>query len=192
MSEHSFPRVSFEPITRDELNGALLAWDHRMGPLNRPTKGWAHGLRRGPDLLAVVAADTLIRPRVAGFTRRQAIELSRLCASRPDLCRVALRLWRSFVFPYLCSERGCRWAVSYQDAIQHSGNLYRFDGWVRVGRSRSGVDPRTRRKGRNKVIWGWCEDPAERQRPCRGDDDRASLIGMIEPRPLSLPFSLGS
>lgn len=165
-----FPNISFEPVTREELNSCLRAWKHRMGPLNRPTKGWAHGLRCNGDFAAVVAADVLIQPRVAGFSRRQAIELSRLCAARPDLCRVALRLWRSFVFPVLCAQRGCRWAVSYQDAIQHSGNLYRFDGWVRVGRSRSGADPRTGRRGRNKVIWGWCDDPQARRSIDRSDD----------------------
>lgn len=125
-----------------------------MGELRRPTTGWAHGLRQDNELLAVVSADTRIRPRVAGLTRRDAVELSRLCAARPDLCRLALRLWRSFVFPVLARERGYRWAVSYQDAALHSGNVYRFDGWVRLGRSRNGIDPRTGRKGRNKVIWG--------------------------------------
>lgn len=196
MSDQLFPRISFEPITREELNTCLRAWRHHMGPLSRPTMAWAHGLRCNGDLTAVVSADILIQPRVAGFSRRQAIEVSRLCAARPDLCRVALRLWRSFVFPYLCSERGCRSAVSYQDAIEHSDNLYRFDGWVRVGRSRSGGDPRTGRKGRKKVIWGWCDDPVERRCPGRQDNDghddgRAVRIDMIEPRPLSPPFSLG-
>lgn len=76
----------------------------------------------------------------------------------------------SFVFPVLARERGYRWAVSYQDGALHSGNLYRFDGWVRIGRSRSSVDPRTGRKGRNKVIWGW---PA---RPCQPADESALTI----------------
>lgn len=109
-------------------------------------------------MLAVVSADTLIRERVGGLTRHDAIELSRLCAVRPDLCRVALRLWRFFVFSAIAAARGCRWAVSYQDAVLHSGNLYRFDGWVTLGRSRSGTDSRSGRRGRRKVIWGWCDD----------------------------------
>jgi len=113
-------------------------------------------------LVAVVSADTLIRPSVAGLARSEAIELSRLCADRPDLCRVALRLWRAFVFPALAAARGCSWVVSDQDAIHHSGNLYRFDGWVPLARSRSGNDSRSDRIGRDKIIWGWCEDRALR------------------------------
>jgi antitoxin VapB len=164
VSDHPFQRVAFEPIGRDDLNACLSAWKHRMGELRRPTRGWDHGLRYGNELVAVVATDTLIRPRVAGFDRHQAIELSRLCAARPDICRVALRLWRLFVFPAIAQERGCSWALSYQDAAIHSGNLYRFDGWVRLGVSRSGVDLRTGRRGRSKVIWGWCDDPDVRRR----------------------------
>jgi len=160
----SFPRVSFETIDRDALNLHLVAWNHAMGPVNRPTRGWSHGLRCDGQLLAVVATDTLIRPQVAGLSRRHAIELSRLCAAQPDLCRVALRLWRTFVFPALCLDRGCRWALSYQDAALHSGNLYRFDGWVRLAASRSGTDPRTGRVGRRKEVWGWCDCADERRR----------------------------
>lgn len=156
--------VAFEPISEAELNACLVAWDHQMGPRRRPSSGWAHGLRFRGELLAVVATDTLIRPRVAGFSRCEAVELSRLCACRADLCRVVLRLWRTFVFSSLAASEGYRWVVSYQDAARHSGDLYRFDGWVRLARSRSGRDPRTGRIGRDKVIWGWCEDGAERAR----------------------------
>lgn len=159
-----FSHVTFEAIGREELNRCLIAWGHKMGPVRRPSRGWSHGLVHEGRTLAVVATDTLIRPRVAGMGRHEAIELSRLCAARPDLCRVALRLWRSFVFPALCRQRGCRWAISYQDANAHTGDLYRFDGWVRLAVSRSGTDPRTGRKGRRKVVWGWCESTGERGR----------------------------
>jgi len=155
MTVPHFPDVRFSTISRDALNDCLGAWGHRMGPVRRPAGGWSHGLLHGDALVAVVATDTLIRPRVAGLTRHEAVELSRLCADRPDLCRVALRLWRSFVFPILCREHGFSWAVSYQDAHIHTGNLYRFDGWTRLAASRSGTDSRTGRLGRSKVIWGW-------------------------------------
>ncbi|RWP58322.1 hypothetical protein [Mesorhizobium sp.] len=68
-------------------------------------------------------------------SRHEAIELSRLCAARPDLSRLMLRMWRAFVFPALCQECGFVWAVSYQDAAIHAGNLYRFDGWVQPATS---------------------------------------------------------
>lgn len=164
MSAGTFTPVTFETIDREDLNRCLREWGHRMGEVRRPTRGWSHGLRHGDELVAVVATDTLIRERVAGFPRCDAIELSRLCAARPGLCRVALRLWRMFVFPALARERGCLWALSYQDAAAHRGDLYRFDGWVKVGTSRSGTDSRTGRRGRAKVIWGWCDDADERRR----------------------------
>lgn len=139
-------------------NGSI-AWDRSAG---RTAAG--RGLFHDDVPVAIVATDRLIRERVAGFDRTQAIELSRLAAARPDLSRVVLRLWRAFVFPAICADGGYAWAVSYQDAALHTGNLYRLDGWVSVGRSRSGVDKRTARRGRSKVIWGWCEDRELRDR----------------------------
>jgi len=176
--------VTFEPIPRDELNACLIQWGHRIGEIRRPTRGWSHGLCHDGRLLAVVSADTLIRERVGGLSRQDVIELSRLCAAQPDLCRVALRLWRSFVFPAITAARGCRWVVSYQDAVLHSGNLYRFDGWVTIGQSRSGTDSRSGRRGRRKVIWGWCDDPhIRRDRSigpslARGDQRAPRKIGL--------------
>lgn len=156
------PDVRFVEVTRTELNDCLERWGHRMGAVRRPNRGWSHGLVQNGQLLGVAATDRLIRERVAGFSREEAVELSRLCIARPDLTRVILRLWRAFVLSMLAASHGYSWALSYQDAGIHTGNIYRFDGWVVVGHSRSGRDPRTGRKGRSKVIWGWCEDEAER------------------------------
>lgn len=158
------PLADFEQITLEQANECLVAWGHKMGPLNRPTGGgWVHALRHHGKPVAIAAADVLIRETSAGFTRDEAIELARVCAVRRDLNRVVLRLWREFVFPCL----GRPWAVSYQDAALHSGDLYRFDGWVKVGRSSSGTDKRSGRKGRNKVIWGWCADATARSAGAR-------------------------
>lgn len=174
-----FAPVTFAPISREDLNACLVAWGHKMGPVRRPTGGWSHGLVHDGELVAVVATDTLIRERVAGLTRHEAVELSRLCAARPDLCRVALRLWRAFVFPALCEECGFVWGVSYQDAAIHSGGLYRFDGWVRLATSRSGTDSRSGRKGRRKIVWGWCDDAVMRLRgPAAKSDAHAPGVGI--------------
>ena len=156
------PIARFEGITLAQLNEHLVEWGHLMGPWKRPTfrGGWFHGLFHHDTCVAVTAAGDLIRERCAGFDRSTAVELARLCAARPDMCRPMLRLWRAFVFPSLCAVHGWSWAVSYQDAVAHTGNLYRFDGWVRLGDSRSGTDSRSGRKGRSKVIWGWCDDEA--------------------------------
>jgi len=153
------PFVSFEPISQDLLNACLVAWGHKMGPLQRGTQGaWCHALLHEGQPVAVTAAAYLIAPRVAGYSRYEAVELARVCAARRDLCRVALRLWREFVFPTLPFAV----ALSYQDAALHSGDLYRFDGWRRVAFSHSGTDTRSGRPGRDKWIWVW-PPPSEEQ-----------------------------
>jgi antitoxin VapB len=160
------PLAEFDSITADQLNHALVDWGHQMGPWRRPefSRPLFHGLWvSGTGLVAVTAADQLIGETAGGLRRDEAIELGRVCACGPDWCRVALCLWRMVVFPAVCRARGVSWAVSYQDAVIHTGNLYRHDGWVRLGFSRSGTDARSGRRGRNKVIWGWCADPVERQ-----------------------------
>jgi hypothetical protein len=150
------PLVSFEPIRLDVANECLAKWEHRMGPLHRGNQSAnCHGLFCGTELLAVTCVSGLIAANVGGganhLTRENCCELSRLCAARAGLCRVALRLWREFVFPGL----GFQFAMSYQDADLHSGNTYRFDGWRRIAYARSGVDTRSGRPGRNKWVWIW-------------------------------------
>lgn len=151
-----FPIVAFEASTLNHVNACLVAWEHRMGPVLRGNQvGISHALLHDGETVAVTTAHTLIRETVGGgnthLTQENTIELSRLCAVRPGLCRVALRIWREFVFPGL----GYQYAVSYQDADLHNGNTYRFDGWTRVGYSHSGTDSRSGRPGRNKWVWLW-------------------------------------
>lgn len=150
-----FPLVSFDHITLDEANSLLIRWGHKMGPLERPDFNVpppVYALVHEGRPIAVAIAASLVRERVGGglahLTRENTIELARLCAERPGLCRVALRLWREFVMPQLAPV-----AISYQDADLHNGNTYRFDGWARAGFSSSGTDQRTGRKGRRKWIW---------------------------------------
>lgn len=150
------PMVSFDSIPLKVANDLLVFWGHRMGPCQRGNaRGWSHALFHEGRPVAIVTTSTLIRERCGGglghLTRENTIELSRLCAERPTLCRVALRLWREFVFPSL----GYTWAISYQDAALHRGEIYRTDGWSRAAFSHSGTDTRSGRKGRNKWIWVW-------------------------------------
>lgn len=153
------PIAHLAEIERAELNRALVAWGHRIGQWNRPQMlEWHHGLFHNGRLVAVTATASLIRETCAGLTRDQAIELGRLCASDRHLCRPMLRLWREFVFRPLAERRGWTWAVSYQDAVMHTGNTYRMDGWVRIGAGSSGPDSRSGRQGRKRVIWGYCLD----------------------------------
>ncbi|HTI81807.1 MAG TPA: hypothetical protein VL614_15265 [Acetobacteraceae bacterium] len=159
------PIALLEAIDVADANAALVRWGHKMGPCNRPNGHmWAQGLFAHGELVGVAISSALISATCAGLTRRDAFELARLCAAKTDLCRVILRLWREFAFPAHCRQHGFEWAVSYQDESLHSGDTYRFDGWVRLRENaQSGTDQRTGRKGRSKTIWGWHADRAVRR-----------------------------
>jgi antitoxin VapB len=150
-----FPLVTFDSIPLNEANQLLVKWGHKMGPINRPMGiAQAHGLIYDQQLVAVVISADLVSPTVGGasfLNRDNAIELARVCAREKDWNRVALRLWRLAVFPGFKKN----YAVSYQDAKLHTGDLYRFDGWTKCGYSHSGTDRRSGRKGRDKFIWVW-------------------------------------
>jgi hypothetical protein len=168
------PIAHLAEIELADANRALERWEHAMGACRRPNFDlWSHGLFEHGELIAVALSSSLICEHVAGFGRDEAFELARLCAARPHINRVMLRLWREMVFPPLCRVRGWSWAVSYQDEKLHSGNTYRHDGWVRLARSRSGTDARSGKRGRNKTIWGWHAD-AEKRRARAMDAARAA------------------
>lgn len=158
------PLISFDAIERDALNDCLVRWDHKMGPLERPMFGVSgnYGLRHADTLVAVIAHDSLITAETCELSRKDSFELSRVCAVRPGLCRVVLRLWREFVFPRVCEAGRYNWVISYQDRVAHKGDIYRLDGWVRHGNTSSGTDTRAKggiRRGRKKTVWGWTSDP---------------------------------
>lgn len=157
-----FPLASVVPIDMAAANELLVAWGHLIGPCSRPDFGaWAHALLVEQQPVAVATSHTLLRERVGGglgqLTRQNSVELSRLCAAPGTAyCRPMLRLWREAVFPRIPLPAGAvRWAVSYQDAALHSGNVYRFDGWQRAGYGSSGSDARSGRRGRKRWIWVW-------------------------------------
>jgi antitoxin VapB len=156
MEEPLVPMIAFDAIDLPTANECLRRWGHKMGPLARGKQSaWCHGLIVNGKVVAVTTASYLIAPVVGGglrhLTRINTLELSRLCAERSGLCRVAIRLWREFVFPHLPFQ----FAISYQDADLHRGHTYRFDGWQRVGRAKSGPDTRSGRPGRDKWVWLW-------------------------------------
>ena len=157
------PLVTFDQISRGEANKLLIQWQNKMGACERGNMaGLTYALFENGQPLALAMSATLIAPNVGGgqshLTRDNCIELARLCAARPGLCRVALRLWREFVFPRL----GYRYAMSYQDSDLHNGNTYRFDGWTRLAHIRGTPDLRSGRPARNKYVWVW-ELPAPSQ-----------------------------
>jgi antitoxin VapB len=155
LTSNFLPIAELVPIELDIANKLLVEWKHKMGALERGDQGaWCHALLHNGEPVAVTTASYLISARVGNapmLVRENTVELSRLCAARPGLCRVMLRMWREFVFPTLKFP----YAMSYQDADAHTGNTYRFDGWKRVAYARSGPDTRSGRPGRNKWVWVW-------------------------------------
>lgn len=167
------PIAHVETIDRSELNRLLVAWGHRMGPMTRPsyTIEAHHALYHNGEPVAVTACGEPVREVVGqtGIRRDQAVELTRLCAARRDLCRVMLRLWREMIFPPVAAANRREVAVSYQDEALHNGDVYRFDGWLLLGKGGGGgKDTRTGRPGRKMKIWGW---PPERCRELMGGRD---------------------
>lgn len=156
-----FPLLTFEALSLPEANMLLDAWGHKMGPMNRPMgRQDAHALITHNGPVAVVCTADLVAATVGGapyLNRGNAIELARVCAAERGWNRVAVRLWRNVIFPLT----GADYAVSYQDAVLHNGDIYRFDGWARVGFSHSGTDSRSGRKGRDKWVWVWPRPPAD-------------------------------
>lgn len=157
------PVAHIEAIDRTELNRLLVAWGHRMGPMTRPSYAIEahHALFHNGAPVAVTAAGEPVREVVGqtGIRRDQCVELTRLCAARPDLCRPMLRLWREMIFPAIAKVHRREVAVSYQDEALHTGDLYRFDGWLLLGKGGGGGrDSRTGRPGRKMKIWGWPRD----------------------------------
>lgn len=98
-----FPLVTFDEVSLAEANDMLRKWAHKMGPLKRGNQGaWCHALNHDGRSVAITTASYLISSRVGGahhLTRENTVELSRLCAERSGLCRVALRLLEGVCFP---------------------------------------------------------------------------------------------
>lgn len=170
------PLGSFDLIDRDEANDCLVRWGHKHGPNNRPVfrAPIDFGLRQRGELVAIAMADTLIRS-TCELNRHDAFELSRLCAAAPRLSRLMLRMWTEVGYPEIVRTWGTPWALSYQDATQHTGNLYRFDGWVRLRFTSGGSDPRalaTTKSARKRWIWGWHGSAAQREARKQYEIDR--------------------
>lgn len=161
------PVVHIDQIDRRDLNRLLVRWGHRMGPYARPSYAIEahHALFERGEPVAVTASGETVREVIGdtGVRRQDCVELARLCAARPDLCRPMLRLWREMLFPEIARLNHRQIAVSYQDRTLHSGDVYRFDGWLRFARAGGGGrDSRTGRRGRVMSVWGWPRDLTER------------------------------
>jgi hypothetical protein len=178
-----FPLVSFDLIDDALANQKLVAWGHWLGGCDRPFGRQSFGLVVEGELLAVAVSASTVNETCAGFARQESVELARLCADpgHRELTRPALRLWR-VVGPRAWARRywPVRVAVSYQNAVRHTGDIYRHDGWVRVKHVRGGKTGPNASWSRSKEydpkwIWVWPLDAKERE------DLRKSVASVTHP-----------
>lgn len=145
-----FPIVTFDQIDKADADRALAAWGHWLGPCNRPFGIQSFGLFVRGALVSVAVSASTVVDRCAGYDRCEVIELTRQC-SAPEwrsMTRVCVRLWRELA-PGCWHHWQAKALVSYSNAIRHSGDIYRFDGWTRYGDVKGGAKVNY---GRPKVI----------------------------------------
>ena len=135
------PIAGLYPIEVAQANAFLVKVGHRLGPVNRPFRQEAFGLEVDGHLMAVAVSASMVADHVTTldlegapderFNRQEVVELARLAAAERWATRVMIRLWRE-----LCGPRWSGWPVraliSYSHNAMHRGDLYRFDGWVKV------------------------------------------------------------
>lgn len=133
--------VAWEVIPDIEADAALEQWGHWLGGCARPFGRNSFGLRFGKKLVAVAVSASTAGTRCGGYSRYEVVELARLCAD-PEFrsyTRVALRLWRETA-PRVWADHywPVKACVSYSNALRHTGDIYRFDGWRKIGNVRGG------------------------------------------------------
>lgn len=126
--------IYFGPIPNKDANRLCEIWEHPLGACRRPFGMQSWGMAVDGRAVAVTIAASTVSSSVEGMGRKQLVELARI-ARAPDhagVMRVMLRLWRDYLaqrWPYWDVDA----AVSY--ALPGKiGNLYRFDGWEKIGR----------------------------------------------------------
>jgi hypothetical protein len=148
----------FDHVPLSTANQLLVRWGHDLGPCRRPFASdcWTFNVDGEP--IAVAISASTVSTTVAGYRRREVVELARLCSSTDWANRLMLRWWRE-----VGARRWPCWTVTA--AVSYSvrgktGNLYRFDGWELVGENHGsaggGTWSNTRPDGgKGKKLWLW-------------------------------------
>lgn len=154
-----FPLAAFDRIDRQMSDARLVAWGHYLDVCDRPFGLQDFGLFVKGELVSVAVSASTVSATCAGRPRLTIVELARLC-THPQYrwaTRLCLRLWRE-----IAPEEWRReyWpvaaAVSYQSAVRHTGNIYRFDGWTKVAStagSGGGGTYSTKKPREPKDVW---------------------------------------
>jgi hypothetical protein len=125
--------IFFSKLTKRQANQFLELWQHPLGSYERPFGYQAWGLAVLGQAVAVAVSGSTVSKKVNGRGRKEVVELARIARhpDHPGVMRVMLRLWRDYL-----AREWPHWpvttAVSYA-LPGKAGNLYRFDGWEKVG-----------------------------------------------------------
>ena len=162
----SGPPIEIRQLTRKQSNVLTGAW-HDLGEETRPFSYTAFALYVQDEPVAVATAGTTVSASVeqaAGLDRLNTIELTRICRSpapaAKGVLRAMLRLWRDFLAVEFWTYRldvAKRALVTYSLPGKHGGDLYRFDGWVRLRSCRpwhgNGTWQHGSRVGTPQALW---------------------------------------
>ncbi|HUT92317.1 MAG TPA: hypothetical protein VMY37_22675 [Thermoguttaceae bacterium] len=160
-----FPIVTFDLIDNEEADARLVQWGHYLGACNRPFGRQSFGLRVYGELVSVAVSASTPNKKCATFARQEVVELARLCTQpeRNDLTLVCLRLWRQVAAETWLDADFKGWEsirayVAYQNAVRHSGEIYKHDRWrfakaVPGGRSGPNATWTRNREYDPKNIW---------------------------------------
>src|SRR4051794_32864091 len=90
------PPALLDTLSIDDANQYIDAWGHKLGPIHRPFGMQAFALFTDGYPRAVAVSASIVSATVAGYKRREVVELARLCSNplSPSMSRVMLRLWR--------------------------------------------------------------------------------------------------
>lgn len=125
--------ILFRPTVASEVNAALLAWGHYLGPQRGPRMVLWYSLYVLGELVSVAVSASPRGATCAGRDWREVVELARLCSSpdHRDMTRVCLRCWRKVAAQDWADRylKGVSMLAAYSDSSRHPGDLYRFDGW---------------------------------------------------------------
>lgn len=129
-----FTTDGFVPIGLVEANRLVVAFEHNLGPCERPFRSepWAFLVDGRPVAVAISAS--IVSSTAAGHKRTEVVELARLASSERWANRLMLRWWRE-----VGARRWSCWpvkaAIAYSQNDRHEGRLYRFDGWTKFASS---------------------------------------------------------
>jgi hypothetical protein len=127
--------IGLVPVQLDEANALLEEWGHYLGPVNRPFRSEAWALDLDNEPIAVAVGASAVSDTVAGYDRKEVVELARLACRERWATRVMLRLWREVAAPRYRlgpDHPAPVAAVAYSQNARHEGAIYRFDGWTLV------------------------------------------------------------